>query len=83
MQERTWLKALPKMEKELELIKVCVDVLQTCAMMPRDRDDAGTNIYDTIALHSSNILYRYMNQLDILTKPSEKGPKLEFEIETT
>jgi|LakMenE01Jun11ns_1017448.scaffolds.fasta_scaffold9932316_6 hypothetical protein len=69
MQERTWLKPLPKIDKELELIKICVDTLQTCAVLPQS--PATKNIQ----LSAENILMRYLQQLDILTRPNETSLK--------
>ena len=75
MNERTWLKPLPKIEKELELIKICVDVLQTCTVVP------NTPTINLIQTSAENILMRYLHQLDVLTKPNEKIPyKTEFDI---
>lgn len=75
MNERTWLKPLPKIEKELELVKICVDVLQTCAVVP------STPAITSIQCSAENILMRYLQQLDILTKPNEKIPyKTEVDI---
>lgn len=73
MQERTWLKALPKMEKELELIKTCNDTLQVCAVLPNSPE------IEAIRLAASNILLRYMGQLDVLTRPNEKPFKFEID----
>lgn len=73
MQERTWLKPLPKIEKELELMKICADVLQVCAIIP---SEPAT---EKMKLHATNILVRYMDQLDILTKPNEKPIKVELD----
>lgn len=74
MQEKTWLKPLPKMEKELELIKLCVEVLQTCAMLPKSPMQSETITY------AENIMYRYMKQLEILTRPNETRSEPEFEL---
>ena len=73
MQERTWLKALPKIEKELELVNACSGALQACALLPESPET------ETIRLAASNILMRYMKQLDILTRPNEKPFKLEID----
>lgn len=71
MQEKTWLKPLPKIEKELELIKICVDTLQTCNMLE------PTPATKMIQLSAENILMRYLQQLDVLTRPNEKSIKVE------
>jgi hypothetical protein len=73
MQERTWLKALPKIEKELELIKICVDTLQVIAILPT------TPTTSTIQSNAENILMRYFQQLDVLTRPNEKPIKVELD----
>jgi hypothetical protein len=73
MQEKTWLKPLPKIEKELELIKICVDTLQTCAVLPTSPATKA------IQLSAENILMRYLNQLDVLTRPNEKSIKVELD----
>jgi hypothetical protein len=53
----------------LELIKICVDTLQTCAVLPQS---AATK---SIQLSAENILMRYLQQLDILTRPNETSLK--------
>lgn len=72
MQEKTWLKPLPKIEKELELIKICIDAIQTCAMVPK------TPAISNVQLSAENILMRYLNQLDILTRPNESEIKIKI-----
>jgi hypothetical protein len=72
MQERTWLKALPKIEKELELINACSSALQACSSLP------NTPEVESIKLSASNILMRYLQQLDILTRPNETPLKLDL-----
>jgi hypothetical protein len=62
------MKALPRMEKELELIRTCTEVLTVCAMCP------GDPTIEKTSLHASNILLRLVEQLDILTKPNEVRP---------
>lgn len=73
MQERTWLKPLPKLEKEIEIIKICLDSLQTCAMLPK------TPATSKIQTDTENILMRYMSQLEVLTRPNEKSIKTEID----
>ena len=73
MQERVWLKPLPKIEKELELLKICADVLQVCALLPPEP------AIEQMKMHATNILHRYMEDLDILTKRNEKPLKVELD----
>lgn len=73
MQERVWLKPLPKIEKELELLKICADVLQVCALLPSEP------AIEQMKIHATNILHRYMEDLDILTKRNEKPLKVELD----
>jgi len=73
MQDRTWLKPLPKMEKELELIKTCNDTLQVCAILPESPE------IEKVKVAASNILLRYMLQLDVLTRPNEKPLRIEID----
>lgn len=72
MQERTWLKPLPKIEKELELIKICIDTLQTTSLVE------PTPAIQAIKLSAENILMRYLQQLDVLTRPNETTIKTEI-----
>ncbi len=72
MQEKTWLQPLPNIEKELELITLCIDAIQTCAMVPKN--PAISNVQ----LSAENILMRYLNQLDILTRPNESEIKIKI-----
>lgn len=58
--ERPWLPALPKIEKELELMRVCIDSINVHVY----REDP---ISKNIVLHSQNILFRYLKNLDLLT----------------
>lgn len=64
--ERPWLPALPKIEKELELMRVCVDSINT-------HKDIKSHMSDQIIEHSMNILLRYLKNLDSMS--SYEKPK--------
>jgi len=77
-EKKVWLRPLPKIEKELELMKICVDSIQTSNLMEKSATK------EAILHHASNILLRYLQQLDTLTV-AERRPYsadlVSFEIE--
>ena len=77
-EKKVWLRPLPKIEKELELMEICVNSLQTAGLM----EESATK--GAIVHHASNILLRYLKQLDILTSTERKsysGDVVTFDIE--
>lgn len=77
-QKKVWLRPLPKIEKELELMKICVDSIHTTNLMEKSATK------EAILHHASNILLRYLQQLDTLTTAERRvysADVVNFEIE--
>lgn len=58
--ERPWLPALPKIEKELELMRVCVDSINV-------HKDEESVMSKEIVKYSQNILLRYLKNFDSMS----------------
>lgn len=74
MKEKIWIKPLPKIEKELELLNSCANIISATAMLE------PTPQIGYIHHHCLRIVQRYIEQLDRLTE-NDTNVKMEIDLD--